>query len=144
MYLSYNFTKTILLQGFARNISIFTQKLTTKLETKTSQLVWTYGNLKQQWAYPTQTMNQMEKRLGTESILREEKSQWWENTECIINCKSSIWISQSSEVQLYSWLLSEEATIILQIYPGDLACLIKPVKNVKDFHVYQHTKTLTP
>ena len=28
---------------------------------KTSQLAWTYHNLKQQWGYVTQTINQMKK-----------------------------------------------------------------------------------
>ena len=32
---------------------------------------------------------QMKKRLGIDSILREEKGQWWGNTECIINCKAA-------------------------------------------------------
>ena len=32
----------------------------------------------------------MKLRLGMNTILRVEKVQWWENTGCIINCKSSI------------------------------------------------------
>ena len=34
--------------------------------------------------------NQIKKRLDMDSILREEKIQWWENIGCIIYCKSSI------------------------------------------------------
>ena len=43
----------------------------------TSQLAETYQNLKQQqWAYVTQTVNRIKKRLGRDSILRKEKGQW--------------------------------------------------------------------
>ena len=31
----------------------------------------------------------MQKSLGMDSISKEEKVQWWENIECIINCKTS-------------------------------------------------------
>ena len=64
--------------------------------TVTSQLAWTYRNLKQKWTDVTQKNNQMKKRLGMDSIWREEKGQWWEDIGCIINCKSSIWTSQCS------------------------------------------------
>ena len=37
-----------------------------------------------EWAYVTQTVNQMKKRLGTASTLWEEKGQWWENITCVI------------------------------------------------------------
>ena len=36
-----------------------------------------------------------EKGMGMGSILQEEKGQWWGNTGCIINCKSSIWAGQT-------------------------------------------------
>ena len=32
----------------------------------------------------------MKKKLGMDSILTDEKGEWWENMECIINCKSSV------------------------------------------------------
>ena len=57
---------------------------------KTSQLAWTQRNLQQWWAYVTKTINKMKKSLVMDSILREEKDQWRESTECIINCKKSI------------------------------------------------------
>ena len=53
----------------------------------TNQLAWTYHYLKQQWAYVTQTINEMKQRLGMNCILREEKHQWWENIGCITMCK---------------------------------------------------------
>ena len=40
--------------------------------------------------------NQMKKRLGMDSMLREETGQWWENIGCIINCKRSIGTRQYS------------------------------------------------
>ena len=62
-----------------------------EVSSKTSQLAWTYSNLKQQQcANVTQTTNQMKKKLGIDSILSMEKGQWWENIGCIINFKSSI------------------------------------------------------
>ena len=32
----------------------------------------------------------MKKKFGMDSILREEKTQWWENIGCIMYCESSI------------------------------------------------------
>lgn len=57
---------------------------------KASQLAWTNRNLKQLQTYVTQAINQIKKRLDMDSILRKERSQWWENVGCLINCMSSI------------------------------------------------------
>ena len=38
----------------------------------------------------TETINPMKRTLDRDSILREEKGQWWVNIDCIMNCRSSI------------------------------------------------------
>ena len=53
---------------------------------ETSQPSLTYRNLKQQWAYITETISQMKR-------LREENIQLREKIECIIYRESSIWTS---------------------------------------------------
>ena len=77
--------KTIL----SKNQEAFHNKITgDEIIPRASQLALTYNKLKQQWAYVTQTINQMKKRLGMDSILSEEKNKWWENIQCITNCST--------------------------------------------------------
>lgn len=71
-----SFIKTAVLK-ISQNLYIFV--VFPKL---TSQLARTYRNLKQKWAYDTQTIK---KSLSMDSILREKSCQCWENIVCIIN-----------------------------------------------------------
>ena len=66
------------------------------------------------------TNNQMHNRLDMDSILREEKSQWRENIECIIDCKSSIWNRQWGSVSNFIPDFFIGMPKRLQIYPGIL------------------------
>ena len=61
----------------------------------------------------------MKLRLGMNTILRVEKVQWWENTGCIINCKSSIFEPASAVKFLTSFLAS------FLRFPKDIANLAR-------------------
>ena len=72
----------------------------------------------------------MKKRLATDSILREKKGQWWKNIGCIINCKSSFWISQCSQGPNSFLTFLKMSQGYFKFTRVLRACLATPIKNI--------------